>query len=205
MPIDPICKITYGLFVCSSLDSASREVGCVVNTVCQVTSTPQQVSLTVNKENYPCSAISASGIFAVSLLDETTPFELIKNFGFQSSRDADKFASWKTGKTADGLPYLKDHTCAYLGCRVKQTIDLGTHIMFIGEITECGGLSEKEPLSYAYYHKFIKPAPESPKAGTRKAWRCKICGYVYEGETLPPDYVCPLCKHGPADFEPILI
>ena len=204
MPQDPLTKITYGLFVAAAKDELGRDVGCVVNTVCQVTVTPVMVSLTVNKQNYTTQAIGKTKAFTVSMLDTSADFELIKRFGFQSSKDADKFVGLKTKRAQNGLVYLDQNANAFLSCRVKQEIDLGTHVMFIAEVEESGELSEKESLSYAYYHANIKPKPEQPK-GTKKAWRCKICGYIHEGETLPPDYICPLCKHGAADFEPVLI
>ena len=203
MAQDPLTKITYGLFVAAAKDETGRDVGCVVNTVCQVTVTPVMVSLTVNKLNYTTGSISRTKAFTVSMLDTTADFGLIKRFGFQSSKDADKFDGLKTARAKNGLVYLAQNANAFLSCRVKQEIDLGTHLMFIAEVDESGELSNEAPLTYAYYHANLKPKPAAaPKSG-KKAWRCKICGYVYEGEELPPDFICPLCKHGAADFEPV--
>ncbi|MBP5626751.1 flavin reductase [bacterium] len=200
MPLDPLAKITYGLFVAATKDGSGRDVGCIVNTACQVTVTPLMVSLTVNKLNYTAGSIETSGVFSISMLDTTADFGLIKNFGFQSGKDADKFAGIETGRAKNGVVYLKRNACAYVSCSVKQVIDLGTHLLFIGLVEESGNLSDAEPMSYAYYHANVKPKPEQPK-GSKKVWRCKICGYVYEGEDLPSDFICPLCKHGAADFE----
>ena len=203
MALDPLTKITYGLFVAASRDENGRDVGCVVNTVCQVTVTPVMVSLTVNKLNYTTGSISKTKAFTVSMLDTTSDFDLIKRFGFQSSKESDKFDGLKTARAKNGLLYLAQNANAFLSCSVKQEIDLGTHVMFIAEVEESGELSNEAPLTYAYYHANLKPkpaAPASPKSG-KKVWRCKICGYVYEGDELPSDFICPLCKHGAADFE----
>lgn len=200
MPLDPLAKITYGLFVAATKDGSGRDVGCIVNTACQVTVTPTMISLTVNKMNYTAGSIEKSGVFTVSMLDVTANFDLIKNFGFQSSKDVDKFKGIETERAKNGVVYLKKNVCAYVSCSVKQVIDLGTHLLFIGLVEESGNLSENDSMSYAYYHANVKPKPEQPK-GSKKVWRCKICGYVYEGENLPPDFICPLCKHGAADFE----
>ena len=150
MPLDPLAKITYGLFVAATKDGSGRDVGCIVNTACQVTVTPTMVSLTVNKMNYTAGSIEASGVFTISMLDTTADFDLIKNFGFQSSKDVDKFKGFETARAKNGVVYLTKNVCAYLGCSVKQVIDLGTHLMFIGLVEESGNLSETEPLRRSF-------------------------------------------------------
>ena len=193
-------NIGYGLYVLTAKEN-DKQNGCIINTLIQLTSTPNRVSIAVNKQNYTHDMILRTGKFNVSLLTENTPFDVFKNFGFQSGRDCDKFADFKNYKeAANGINYITDYTNSYLSATVENTIDLGTHTLFIALVDDGEVLSKEPSLTYAYYHKNIKPRPEKT---SKKGWRCKICGYIYEGETLPNDFVCPICKHGAEDFEKI--
>ena len=193
-------NIGYGLYVLTAKEN-DKQNGCIINTLIQLTSTPNRVSIAVNKQNYTHDMILRTGKFNVSLLTENTPFDVFKNFGFQSGRDCDKFADFKNYKeAANGINYITDYTNSYLSATVESTIDLGTHTLFIALVDDGEVLSKEPSLTYAYYHKNIKPRPEKT---SKKGWRCKICGYIYEGETLPSDFVCPICKHGAEDFEKI--
>jgi flavin reductase (DIM6/NTAB) family NADH-FMN oxidoreductase RutF/rubredoxin len=192
--------LTCGLYMLSSRDGEKRG-GCIINTVMQVTSKPLRITITVNKQNNTHDLIQASGVFAVSLLDQSAPFGLFQHFGFQSGRDVDKFAGLNAQEDCNGVPYLTWASCGYLSCKVVSSMDLGTHTQFLADVVDCDRLEGAEPLSYSYYQTSIKPKPE--KKPEVKGWRCTICGYIYEGEELPEDYVCPLCKHGPEAFEKI--
>ena len=192
--------LTCGLYMLSSR-SGDQTGGCIINTVMQVTSKPLRITITVNKANHTHDLIAESGVFAVSLLDQSAPFGLFQHFGFQSSRDVDKFAGLSVAKDLNGVPYLTWASCGYLSCKVVSSMDLGTHTQFLADVVDCDRLGDGTPVSYAYYQANIKPKPESkPEV---KGWRCTICGYVYEGEELPQDFVCPLCKHGAEAFEKI--
>jgi len=191
-------SITSGLYMLSS-KAGDKTGGCIVNTVMQVTSTPLRITVTVNKQNNTHDLIMESGIFAVSMLDKTAPFGLIQHFGFQSGRDTDKFAGLLVKTDENGVPYLTWSSCGFLSCKVVSSMDLGTHTQFLADVLDCEVLSDNEGLSYAYYQSDVKPKPEKKAKG----WRCTICGYVHEDEELPEDFICPLCKHGAADFEPI--
>lgn len=195
-------QLSYGLYVAAS-KAGTKMNGCIINTVTQITSNPLQVAMTVNKQNLTCDLIKQSGIVSVSILSEKAPFSLFQHFGFQSGRDTDKFVDVPFGMTKQELPYLKENTTAYLDCKVVNSIDVGTHIMFIAEVVDAEVLSNDKPMTYAYYHANVKPKPAADANAPKKGWRCKICGYVYEGEELPADFVCPLCKHGAEDFEKI--
>ena len=199
--IDPtaLFNIGYGLYVVTSHDG-EKDNGLIVNTVTQVTDTPNRIAVTINKRNYSCGVIAKTGKLNVSTLSEDAPFKLFQRFGFQSGKDTDKLSDFKHGQRAsNGLLFLTKYANAYLCCNVIKQVDLGTHIMFICDVTECANLSHAETMTYSYYFKNVKPKPESDKKG----YVCRICGWVYEGEELPEDIVCPLCKHGAADFEPI--
>lgn len=199
--VDPtaLFSIGYGLYVVTSNDG-KKDNGLIVNTVTQVTNTPNRVAVTINKLNYSCDVISKTGILNVSTLSQDAPFKLFQRFGFQSGRDADKFAGFDhVQRSSNGLLFLSKYANAYISCRVINQIDLQTHIMFICDVTQCVNLSKAETMSYSYYFQHVKPKPESDKKG----FVCKICGYVYEGDELPADFICPLCKHGAEDFEPI--
>ena len=193
-------NITCGLYMLSSR-SGDKTGGCIINTLMQVTSKPLRVTITVNKANNTHDLIQESGVFAVSLLDQTAPFGLFQHFGFQSSRDVDKFDQLKVETDLQGVPHLTWASCGYLSCKVISSMDLGTHTQFLAEVVDCDVLPGAEPVSYSYYQANIKPKPEQKEE--KKGWRCTICGYVHEGEELPEDFVCPLCKHGPEVFEKI--
>lgn len=195
-------KLSYGLFVVTARDGA-KDNGCITNTVQQVTTTPNRISLAVNKQNFTHDMIAKTGVFNVSVISEAAKFDLIKRFGFASGRDTDKFADFADFSRAEnGVTYITNATNALLCAKVVQTVDLGTHTLFIADVTEERVLDEATPsATYAYYFANIKPKPES--APKKKGWVCKICGYVYEGEELPPDFVCPICLHPASDFEPL--
>jgi len=193
-------NITCGLFMLSSR-SGEKKGGCIINTVMQVTSKPLRITITVNKANNTHDLIVQSGVFAVSLLSEEATFGLFQHFGFQSSRDVDKFAGLNVAEDKNGVPYLTWASCGYLSCQVVSSMDLGTHTQFLADVVDCDVLPGGAPVSYAYYQAHIKPKPE-PKPEVQ-GWRCIICGYIYEGEVLPPDFICPICKHGADDFEKI--
>lgn len=195
-------KIGYGLYVLTAM-SGDKHNGCIINTLQQVTSSPLRISITVNKANLTHDMIAETGEFNVSVLSQEATFDIFKHFGFQSGRTAEKVAGhWELmGWAENGLSYVKTNAAnAYLSGKVFQSIDLGTHTMFLADVTDAKVLSHTESATYSYYHANIKPKPEKKAAG---GWRCKICGYVHEGEDLPADFVCPLCKHGAADFEKI--
>ena len=198
-------KLSYGVFLLTT-KSDSKVNGCITNTCIQVANSPTRVAIAVLNTNYTCDLIKESGIFTVSLLDDTCKFETIKHFGMQSGRDVDKFEYLDMPKDLNGVPYLGWHTCAVISCRVVEQHELGSHTLFIGEIEDAQQLSDNAPLTYADYQNHVKPKPAAKPAPSDKkivGWRCKICSYVYEGSELPDDFLCPLCGHGKDDFEPI--
>lgn len=190
-------KIGYGLYVVTTKDGEKAN-GLIVNTVCQLTDSPARVAVTINKVNYSHDIAKKTGIMNVNCLTESAPYSLFENFGFQSGRDADKFSRGSAQQTENGLAQLPDYVNAMISLKTEQYIDLGTHGMFICAVTEAKKISDQPSMTYDYYHKNVKPAP---KPAAKKGFVCKICGYVYEGETLPDDFICPLCKHGAVDFE----
>ena len=192
-------KIGYGLYVVTSNDG-EKDNGLIVNTVTQVTNTPNRVAVTINKENYSHHIIKQTGIMNVNCLSVEAPFRVFENFGFRSGRNTDKFADCKPIRTDNGLVMLPHYINAMMSLKVEQYVDLGTHGMFICEVTEARVISDAETMTYTYYLSNVKPKPQTEG---KKGWVCTICGYVYEGEELPEDFICPLCKHGAADFEPI--
>ena len=200
-------NLSYGLFVLTAR-SGEKDNGCIINTAGQVTSTPNRITVTVNKENYTNDMIRESGKFNISVLSERADFALFRHFGFQSGRTVDKFADYSACKRSEnGLYYITQGTNAYLSATVEQTIDLGSHTMFIASVEDMDVLSQDPSATYAYYQSSIKPKPEQEQkvSGGKVVWRCTICGFVYEGEELPPDYVCPLCKHPASDFERVVL
>ena len=200
MDTKALFKIGYGLYVLTAYENG-KDNGCIINTVMQVTSDPCQIGICVNKMNYTNQMIQRTKKFNVSILSESAKFDTFKHFGFQSGANTDKFANfYDTKRTPNGLLYITKDTNAFMSAYVKQEIDLGTHTLFIGQLVASEILSDIPTVTYDFYQKNIKPKPEETK---KSGWRCKICGYVYEGEELPPDYICPLCKHGAADFEKI--
>lgn len=193
-------KIGYGLYVLTAKDS-EKDNGCIINTVMQVTSDPCQIAIAVNKMNYTNQMIGVNKKFNVSVLSETAKFDVFKHFGFQSGAAVNKFENYTDVKRSpNGLYYITKDTNAYMSAYVKQEIDLNTHTLFIAQLVAAEVLSEVPTVTYDFYQKNIKPKPQETK---KSGWRCKICGYVYEGENLPADFICPWCKHGAADFEKI--
>ena len=192
-------NIGYGLYVVTSSDGI-RDNGLIVNTVSQVTNTPNRVAVTINKENYSHHIIRQTGVMNVNCLDVSAPFEVFRTFGFQSGRTADKFAGMETLRSDNGLVFLPRYINSFLSLKVENYVDLGTHGMFICTVTEARVISDRETMSYTYYQNNVKPKPATEG---KKGFVCKVCGWIYEGDTLPDDIVCPLCKHGAADFEPI--
>ena len=201
-PMDPTAmfKLSYGLFVLSACEDG-KDNGCIINTVTQVTNSPNRISIAVNRANHTHDMIARTGVFNVSVLSTDAPFELFRHFGFQSGRTADKFAGWAASRRSEnGVLYLTACTNAYISARVVDTWELETHTVFLAEVTEMAALADTPSMTSAYYHAEVKPKPQPAK---KKGYVCNICGYVYEGESLPADYVCPLCKHGPEDFSPL--
>lgn len=194
--------LSYGLFVLSAREG-ERDNACIINTAAQVTDTPKRISITVNKQNLTHDMILKTGVFNLSVLSQDAAFAQFQQYGFRSGRDtADKFDGAEAVRTANGLRYEPAGTNAVLSGKVIQTLDCGTHTLFLAEVTEARVLSDVPSATYAYYFEHIKPKPQ-PAAEKKTGFVCKICGYVYEGETLPEDYICPLCKHGAEDFEPL--
>ncbi len=192
-------NIGYGLYVVTSNDG-KKDNGLIVNTVTQVTSTPNRIAVTINKENYSHHVIKQTGKMNINCLTVDAPFSVFEKFGFVSGRNVDKFADCTPLRSDNGLVFLPRYINSFMSLKVEQYVDLDTHGMFICSVTEARVLSDRETMTYSYYHEFVKPKPET---GGKKGFVCKICGYVYEGDTLPEDIVCPLCKHGAADFEEI--
>jgi len=197
--LSALFNIGYGLYVVTSNDG-KKDNGLIVNTVTQVTNTPNRIAVTINKDNYSHHIIKQSGIMNINCLSTDAPFSVFETFGFASGRNTDKFANMEPLRSDNGLAFLPRYINSFMSLKVEQYIDLGTHGMFICSITESRVISDVETMTYTYYQNNVKPKPETDG---KKGFVCKICGYVYEGDTLPEDFVCPLCKHGAADFEPI--
>ena len=192
-------NIGYGLYVVTSNDG-KKDNGLIVNTVTQVTNTPNRIAVTINKDNYSHHIIKQTGIMNINCLSTDAPFKVFETFGFVSGRNVDKFANCEPLRSDNGLAFLPRYINSFMSLKVEQYVDLDTHGMFICSVTEARVLSDKETMTYTYYQKNVKP---KPKTEGKKGYVCKVCGWVYEGEPLPEDIVCPLCKHGAADFEPI--
>lgn len=203
--IDPtsLFKISYGLFLLTARDNGTDN-GCIINTVQQLTSTsPIKITVSVNKQNLTHDMILASKEFNISVLSENTPFKVFEQYGFKSGHDTDKFAENSTvARSANGILYLNEYANAVISAKVIQTVDCGTHTLFIAEVTEAVNINNEKSMTYDYYFANVKPKPQISEQH-KKGFVCKICGYVYEGESLPEDFICPLCKHGAEDFEPI--
>ncbi len=197
--LSALFNIGYGLYVVTSNDG-QKDNGLIVNTVSQVTNTPNRVAVTINKANYSYHVIKQTGILNVNCLDVSAPFSVFQNYGFQSGRTADKFAGVEELRSDNGLRFLPRYINSFMSLKVESFVDLDTHGMFICSVTEARVMSDKETMTYTYYQNNVKPKPETEG---KKGFVCKVCGWVYEGDTLPDDIVCPLCKHGAADFEPI--
>lgn len=192
-------KIGYGLYVVTCNDG-KRDNGLIVNTVTQLTDTLNRVAVNINKKNYSHHIIKQTGKLNVNCLSVEAPFSVFQRFGFQSGRSADKFDGFEPLHSGNGLAFLPRYINALLSLEVESYVDLDTHGMFICRVTEARVMSDKETMTYTYYQKNVKPKPQTEG---KKGYVCKVCGYIYEGDTLPDDFICPLCKHGAADFEPI--
>ena len=197
--LSALFKIGYGLYVVTSNDG-KRDNGLIVNTVTQVTNSPNRIAVAINKENYSHHVIRQTGVMNINCLSEDAPFSVFETFGFASGRNVDKFANCTPLRADNGLVFLPRYINAFMSLRVEQYVDLGTHGLFICSITEARVISDAPSMTYAYYQEHVKPKPETEG---KKGFVCKVCGYVYEGDTLPEDFICPLCKHGAADFEEI--
>ena len=197
MDNNALFKLSYGLFVLTARQDG-KDNGCIINTAMQVTDTPKRIQVAVNKQNLTHDMILATGEFNVSVLSQEAVFWVFQHYGFQSGRDVDKFAMIPEARTANGIRYVEGSSNAVISGKVVTTLDCGTHTVFIAEVTDAKVLSDAPSMTYQYYFDHVKPKPQPAK---KTSWVCKICGYVYEGEELPADYVCPWCKHGPEDFE----
>lgn len=199
--VDPtaLFRIGYGLYVVTSNDG-KKDNGLIVNTVIQLTDQPNRVAVNINKENYSHHVIKQTGVMNVNCLSVEAPFQVFENFGFQSGRQADKFAGWETPRSENGLVILPKYINAFMSLKVEQYVDLGTHGMFICSVTEARVINKKDTMTYTYYQENVKPKPQTEG---KKGFVCTVCGYIYEGDVLPDDFICPLCKHGVADFVPI--
>ena len=204
--MDPkaLYNLSYGVFILGTKDGEKNNA-CITNTCFQAAANPVRLAISVINQNFTCQMIKNSGVFTLSVLDKTCSFDTIKRFGYSSGRDTDKFKDFDFSYGNNGCPVVKKEVCSILECKVVSSVDLGTHTLFIAELTDSEVVSSNEPLTYAYYQSNIKPqkqeTPQTPKK--IKGWRCKICGYEYDGAELPPDYECPLCGHPAEDFEPI--
>ena len=201
-------KLSYGLFVCTAARDGKAN-GCIINTAIQVASDPNRISVAINKANFTHDMVKETGVCNISVISQDASFELFKHFGFQSGRDVDKFADYPKGnyqQVDNGIPYIVAGTNAYFSLKVKETVDLGSHTLFICEPTFMTVLSDVPSVTYEYYQNNIKPKPEAvgmtPKGET--VWRCRICGYEWVGEELPDDFICPICKHSKEDFEKVV-
>ena len=192
-------RIGYGLYVVTSNDG-KKDNGLIVNTVTQLTDSPYRVAVNINKANYSHHVIQQTGILNVNCLSVDAPFSVFQQFGFQSGRSVEKFAGQKVNRSDNGLVFLDKYINAFMSLKVEQYVDLGTHGMFICSVTEARVVSDKDTMTYTYYQKYVKPKPQTEG---KKGFVCKVCGYIYEGDELPEDFICPLCKHGAVDFEPI--
>jgi len=192
-------RIGYGLYVVTCRNG-EKDNGLIINTVTQVTNTPNRVAVTINKDSYSHHIIRQTGKMNVNCLTTEAPFKVFEHFGFASGRNVDKFADCQPLRSGNGLVILPRYVNAYLSLQVEEYVDMDTHGMFICSVTEAQVLSDEESMTYAYYHANVKP---KPRTEGKKGYVCKICGYIYEGDPLPEDFICPLCKHGAADFEPI--
>lgn len=199
-------KLSYGLFVLTAKEG-EKDNGCIINTAIQAASTPNQMSICVNKANYTHDMIMRTGEFTVSVISQRASFDLFKHFGFQTGREVNKFSDFTAcDRGQNGIYYITEGTNAYISVKVAKTEDLGSHTMFIGEITDMEVLSGDASATYEYYMNYIKPKPQEvgKTEHGQTIWRCTICGYEYVGEELPEDFICPLCKHPASDFEKVI-
>ena len=195
--------LSYGLFVLTAREG-ERDNGCIINTACQVTTEPNRLTIAVNKSNLTHDMVAATGRFTLSVLSEEADFALLKRFGFQSGRGLDKFDGFGGARRGEnGVLYVTEGTNAWISCKVVSSMDLGSHTLFLADVEDGDVLTDAPSATYAYYQAHIKPRPQAPQAAPagKGRWVCKVCGYVYEGEELPADFICPWCKHPASDFE----
>ncbi len=197
MDLKALFNLGYGLYVVTSNDGV-KDNGAIVNTVMQITDSPARVAVCINKQNYTHEIVKKSGKMNINILTEQAPFSLFQNFGFKSGKTEDKFKNVDTFKSENGLLVLTDYINSFLCLNVEQYVDVSTHGMFICTVDDARTMYDLPTMTYSYYHKNVKPKPENK---AKKGYVCKICGYVYEGEPLPDDFICPICKHGASDFE----
>ena len=197
MDQNALFKLSYGLFVLTARQDG-KDNGCIINTVMQVTDTPLRIQIAVNKNNLTHDMIAATGEFNVSVLSQDAVFWVFQHYGFQSGRAVDKFANIPESRSTNGIRYVEGCTNAYLSGKVYDQVDCGTHTVFFAEVTDAKVLNDEPSMTYQYYFDHVKPKPQPAE---KEKWVCKICGYVYEGEELPADYICPWCKHGVEAFE----
>lgn len=200
MANNPMNNLSYGLFVLTARDGL-KDNGCIINTAMQVTTSPNCIMIAVNKNNYTHDMIKKTGAFNLSVLSESAKFDTFKQFGFQSGRDTEKLVGIEFSRAANGIAYLLNETNAYISGKVISETDFPTHTVFFAEVTQALVLSGEPSVTYSYYHKNIKPAPQNTEK--KKGFICTVCGYIYEGDVLPEDFICPLCKHPASDFKPL--
>ncbi len=193
-------NLTYGLFILTAKDG-DKDNGCIVNTVTQVTTTPNRITVAVNKQNYTHDMIVKTGEFNVSILTENSKFDTYQHWGFQSGKDTDKLEAVTFKRSSNGIVYIAEETNAFISAKVVSSIDLGTHTLFLADVTDAEVLSDDSSVTYSYYQKNIKAKPEADTA--KKGFICTVCGYIYEGDVLPDDFICPWCKHPASDFKPL--
>lgn len=199
-------KLSYGLFVLTSCEN-QKDNGCIINTAIQAASVPNQISVCVNKASLTHDMIMRSRVFNVSVISKAAEFDLFRWFGFQSGRDVDKFQNYaECRRSKNGVQYITEGTNAYISVEVTTQVDLGSHTMFVGEITDMEVLSDTESATYEYYMNNIKPKPQEvgQTEDGKKIWRCSFCGYEYVGDELPEDFICPICKHSASSFEEVI-
>lgn len=190
-------KLSYGLFVLTAQQDG-KDNGCIINTAMQITDNPKRIQIAVNKQNLTHDMVLATGEFNVSVLSQDAVFWVFQHYGFQSGREVDKFANIPATRSENGIRYIPGCTNAYISGKVFETVDCGTHTVFFAEVTDAKVLSDEPSMTYQYYFDHVKPKPQPAETGK---WVCKICNYVYEGDQLPADFICPWCKHGAEDFE----
>ncbi len=200
MNTNALFDLTYGLYLLTA-KCDGKDNGCIINTAMQVANNPTQLQVAVSRSNHTNYMIDQTREFNISVITKEADFELFKRFGMQSGKTVDKFAEFPSvARSKNGLLYLTGASSAFMSVKVTNVVQLSTHTLFIGTLNDAEVLSDAEPCTYSYYHSDIKPKPDAAK---KTGWKCNICGYVFEGEELPADYVCPLCKHGPEDFSRI--
>lgn len=201
MDMNALFHLEYGLFLLSARDE--KDNGCIINTVMQVTANPVQICIAVNKSNYTHDIISKTKQFNISILTQNTPFSVFLDFGYVSGRNKDKFEGREdVVRSANGIYHLTQNANAFLSGKVVQTMDLGTHTLFIAQVTQAVSLSDEPSITYNDYQDHVKPKNPALKP-TKKGFICEVCGYIYEGESLPEGYICPICKHGAEVFHPL--